>query len=573
MSSPALLFQILRWRLFRNSLRLLVAQSGWRIATIAYCCLVIWGFLFALSWYGFYELKTRPEWKIPLEQHLIELPFNVFFFSLTILLIFSTSIILYSSLFSSAESQFLLSTSMPDDQVFSYKFQGAVAFSSWAFVLVGSPVFLAYGLEVKGGAPWYYYAILPMFFLGFLLLPGSIGALACLVIVNLLPRHRKHILIGLGIAAILTLCIWGFWWGREARELGIGTRTWFESMLNELSYLGGRLVPFQWMSRGIKAAALGRPGEMAYCLGLVWSYGLFFYLVTVWLAGKLYRRGYNRLASGGTLRKRYGGHWLDRTLSAGLFFLDEQTQMLIVKDFRAFRRDPGQWAQVLIFAGMGCVYFLFIRGYYAQRNDPIERSFKNGISLLTLVATSFLMCAYTGRFIFPMLSLEGNKFWILGLLPLDRSRLMIGKFAFSAAGCVLIGELLVTFNNVMLGMSWLIIVVHALTIALVALGLSAMSVGLGAVMPNFRESDPSKIAVGFGGTVNLMAGLLLLGAVIATVAAPLQFLHGQDPDQAVSIAAVPWYIWSMMIAGVIIGSVAIWLPMRAGMRNLRALEF
>ena len=28
------------------------------------------------------------------------------------------------------------------------------------------------------------------------------------------------------------------------------------------------------------------------------------------------------------------------------------------------------------------------------------------------------MCAYTGRFIFPMLSLEGNKFWILGLLPL-----------------------------------------------------------------------------------------------------------------------------------------------------------
>ena len=38
-------------------------------------------------------------------------------------------------------------------------------------------------------------------------------------------------------------------------------------------------------------------------------------------------------------------------------------------------------------------------------------------------------------------------------------------------------------------------------------GLSGLSVGLGAIVPNFRETDPSKIAVGFGGTLNLVAGL------------------------------------------------------------------
>ena len=75
---------------------------------------------------------------------------------------------------------------------------------------------------------------------------------------------------------------------------------------------------------------------MAYNLGLIWSYGLFLYLVTLWLARKLYRRGYNRLASGGTLRKRYGGHWLDDLLCKPLFFLDTQTRMLIIKDFRTF---------------------------------------------------------------------------------------------------------------------------------------------------------------------------------------------------------------------------------------------
>ena len=163
--------------------------------------------------------------------------------------------------------------------------------------------------------------------------------------------------------------------------------------------------------------------------------------------------------------------------------------------------------------------------------------------MLTLTATSFLMCAYTGRFIFPMLSLEGSKFWILGLLPLDRGRLMTGKFVFSSLGCLFVGEFLIVFSNLMLDMPWLIIAVHMLTIAVLALGFSGLSVGLGACMPNFQESDPSKIAVGFGGTVNLIAGLMMMGALISTIAGPIQWMHGRDPDMIVPIDAVPWYVW------------------------------
>jgi ABC-2 type transport system permease protein len=570
MSSPALLFQNLRWRLFRNSLTLLLARSWWRLVTILYCCLVIWVFVFTLSWYAFHQLQTEPTWRIPLHGSLIELIFDLFFFTLTILLIFSTGIILYSSLFVGPESQFLLSSPIPDDHIFSYKFQGAVAFSSWAFVVLGSPVLLAYGIEVSHGAPWYYYIVLPLFFVGFLLIPGSIGALACLALVNLLPRHRRHFLIGVCVLAVIAFIAWMVHWTSQTRELGLGTRTWFESLLNELAILGGRLVPFHWMSRGIKYAALGRPDQMAYNLGLVWSFGLFSYVVTVWIAGKLYRRGFNRLASGGSLRKSYGGHWLDHILTRLLFFLDTQTQMLIVKDFRAFRRDPAQWAQILIFLGIGCFYFLNMRRFYER---DLGREFKIGISLLTLIATSFLMCAYTGRFIFPMLSLEGSKFWILGLLPLDRSRLLLGKFVFSSIGCLFVGCFLILFCNLMLGMSWLIIAVHMLTIGLLALGFSGLSVGIGACIPNFAETDPSKIAVGFGGTVNLMVSLLLLIVVIGTIAAPMQFVHARSPGGTAALATIPWFVWVGMLAGVLFGSVAIWLPMRAGMRNLRALEF
>ena len=44
------------------------------------------------------------------------------------------------------------------------------------------------------------------------------------------------------------------------------------------------------------------------------------------------------------------------------------------------------------------------------------------------------MCAYLGRFIYPLISLEGRKFWILGLLPLKREQILWGKFAFAVTG-------------------------------------------------------------------------------------------------------------------------------------------
>jgi ABC-2 type transport system permease protein len=568
MISHTMLFQSLRWRLFCNSLSLVLGQSWLRPATIAYCCVIIWGLLFGLSWYGFYEIKTKQGF--PLESPLIESVFALFFFTMTILLIFSSGIILYSGLFSGNESQFLLATPMPDDQIFAYKFQGAIAFSSWAFVLLGSPILLAYGLEVRDGAPWYYYVVLPIFFLGFLLIPGSIGAFVCLLVVNILPRHRKHILIGLALLVVAGLITWAVTWYRESRELGFGSRTWFESLLNQMSILSGRLVPFQWIAGGIKSAAMRKPEQMAYYLGLVWSNGLFCYLVSVFAARHLYRRGYNRIASGGSLRRRYGGHWLDRVISRVLFPLDAQTLLLIVKDFRTFRRDPAQWFQIIIFLGIGSSYFGVVRLYY---EEDVARHFKNAISLLTLTATSFLMCAYTGRFIFPMLSLEGNKFWILGLLPLDRSRLMMGKFVFASIGCVTVGEGLVLFSNLMLGTPWLIIVMHMATIGVLALAFSGMSVGLGACMPNFRESDPSKIAVGFGGTVNLVVSLMMLGLVVAMMAAPITVFYGRNPVGQIHIPSVPWPIWVLFAAGFATGLCAIWMPMRAGMKHLRGMEF
>src|SRR5947209_7923657 len=189
--SQPLIFQKLRGRLFRNALRTALGQSPIRLLTIFFCSLVVWAGVYTASHVGFVQIALRDN--LPLFGGMVGLTLDLFFFSLTILLLFSGGIILYGSLFSSAESRFLLATPAHADQVFAYKFQGAIAFSSWAFVLLGSPVLVAFG--VVAGAPWYFYVVLALYFVGFVLIPGSLGALVCLAVANCLPRRPKHFLV------------------------------------------------------------------------------------------------------------------------------------------------------------------------------------------------------------------------------------------------------------------------------------------------------------------------------------------------------------------------------------------
>ena len=73
---------------------------------------------------------------------------------------------------------------------------------------------------------------------------------------------------------------------------------------------------------------------------------------------------------------------------AALRFLDPRTRLLIIKDFRTFRRDPAQWAQVVIFSGLLTLYFANIRNLFAA---DIPAGYQNGISLLNLLATALPM--------------------------------------------------------------------------------------------------------------------------------------------------------------------------------------
>src|SRR5688500_838871 len=63
--------------------------------------------------------------------------------------------------------------------------------------------------------------------------------------------------------------------------------------------------------------------------------------------------------------------------------------------------------------------------------EMADARFKLLIAFLNLTAISLILATFTNLFIFPLVSLDGQHLWLLGLLPLARSRIILAKFQYA----------------------------------------------------------------------------------------------------------------------------------------------
>jgi ABC-2 type transport system permease protein len=576
----ARLFRGLRRKIADNTLRQALRHSRLRLSLVTLLTGILWIGLFALFAEGFQFLNVMIPDRVT-HDDTARAVFSIFFASLTLMLVFSTGIIIYGGLFRSPEVQFLFSLPVRSERVFLHKFQEAMLFSSWGFLLLGTPMLVAYGSVEQSG--WYYFAVLLPFLIGFAYIPGSIGAIAALVMVRWLPRRAiRSVAVGIAVAALLAVVMLVVWLRSGRTETGLLTPGWFQDMLDRLRFSEARLLPSWWLSSGLLEAAQGGLGadneraalvESFKFLSLTLANALLLHQVAVGLATRLYRTGYQSLHGDLSASRRPRAIALDRLIERWAIFLTPEMRLLIVKDLRLFRRDPVQWLQFLIFFGLLGLYFLNIR---RLSYDVNYTSWVNLISFLNLSVVGLILSTFTTRFIFPMISLEGRRFWILGLLPVRRETILLGKFLFASVGSLLPSMLLVVLSDTMLRVSPLILAFHVLACGMFCVGLSGIAVGLGAKMPNLRDDSPSRIAAGFGGTLNLILSTAYVAAIVATTAVPCHFYlaaEGVSYGSEGSSLRLAQYVVLGALASLVLGLLATVLPLRMGCKAFRELEF
>src|SRR5690349_5574607 len=117
-------FWWLRTRLVIGSMRRMMRMSRLRATLVLSLSVLFWWALFFLFYSGFDLLAV-------VQEQIIEPLYNAFFASLMVMLIFSSGVIMYSSLYRSPEAALLLTMPARTERIYAYLFHEAIWFGSW----------------------------------------------------------------------------------------------------------------------------------------------------------------------------------------------------------------------------------------------------------------------------------------------------------------------------------------------------------------------------------------------------------------------------------------------------------
>jgi ABC-2 type transport system permease protein len=487
------------------------------VSTIVFVAL-IWTCLYLFFRTIFDQMQSR----LVIESAVaIPLIFHFFFIALTVMLIFSNAVLVHGALFGREEAGYLYSLPIAPRHVVLMKFLEALLFSSWSLILLGLPLMLALARVLEKPGP--FYVLFIGLFVSFVPIPGAIGLLAAWAAGMWFPRTARRVMFALGFVVGAGAFVW---FVHTWRSVSTTSPEWLNSFLSRMSLVKSILLPSTWVTRGIDYAVHGQMQDAAFYLLVTAANALFVCWLAVVVVAPSALKAFGRVhsssspARNGSARTGRGRWraWRSSVAAAmgrvAFFYLPDPMRRIVLKDVRSFVRDPMQWSQLAILFGLMALYIINV-----PQVNPEFQSWRTQrlISFLNLAAVSLILATFTSRFVFPLVSLEGQQMWLIGLLPLSRRRVLWAKFAFALAvtlGCAL---LVMVLAAITLELPWPLAAVQMAVTASACVALCGLSVGIGALLPVFNQRNPSRIASGFGGTVNLLLSVAYVGIMLAAM--------------------------------------------------------
>ena len=232
----------------------------------------------------------------------------------------------------------------------------------------------------------------------------------------------------------------------------------------------------------------------------------------------------------------------------------------LVKDLLLVVRDPMQWSQAVMFFGLLGAYFANIDRLSRLSVQP---SWRIGIASLNLACTLLVLGSLGVRFLFPQMSLESRKLWLLRTAPGGMRMLVFSKLWFYGVIAIGVVETLLWLSatrlSVPMEICWWLSGVGLLS----SLALIGLTIGFGAWWIDLGAQDAARVVSSSNGALVLMLVLCYVAGVITTL-------------------VVVWTQWlKSAMVGIIVGNaiflgmslLAGLLPLYKGLARLERLEW
>jgi len=492
------------------------------------------------------------------------------FLAIFAMLIISNIVTSISTLYRSRETAFLLSTPAAYTHVFTVKFIDNIIYSTWAVMLLGFPVILAYGI-VRGFAIWQYAFELFCVLLPFIIIPACIGVFISGAMFFVSSKVSPKTLM-LSVVSIAFLGVVIYFKLGQPSSLAFNVISDWRVLNRYIGSIGVTAFPFlpsYWVSETLRLLAdHGSRSLPTYMLAII-STTLFSVNIIFALARKFYYRSW--LASAEHHDSKVAVKRIRKSRSR--FFrlpewLPSDFKAVLSKDLKLFIREPAQWAQFLVLLVLLIIYLVNLRYFPTNVEDSY---WKTLIGFANFAFSGFILATLSVRFVFPTISLEGRAFWAITSSPMRLKRLFWEKFWSAFLIFLLISEVLAFASNIMLGLRGALMFLTFFSVLLMSIALTSLSIGFGAAFPRFDERNPGKIASSMGGMLATVISLLYVGLMVVFAALPANkyTLAKMYPDLPFPTFEISLTVGLMLILNL----TAIILPLKLGISSLRKRDF
>ncbi|MCX7984173.1 MAG: hypothetical protein N3A63_04660 [Bacteroidetes bacterium] len=434
-------------------------------------------------------------------------------------------IVAYATLYKSPEVGYLMTKPLPHATVFLLKFFDNFFYSSTTLFLMGFAVLLGYGSFF--GHSWQFYVSTMLFvFLPFMLLAACFAVIILMVVMKVTARFGfRTVMAGL----FLLYFVFIFLFFRVMNPIKLVEQIQFtyphiDEYLAGLSFGFLDYLPNALVARYLYYSALQNFEYAIPYGGVLFSFTVIMVLVLYSIGKKYYYKSWLvSLAIQPSTRPLYGRkryQWFDFRRNS---VLQQQTEVLLKKEFLLFFREPSQWIHALVMIVLVGIFVIST----SQLNLSLKAPTMQLLTYMSLFAFSgFMVTSLALRFIFPTVELEGKALWTIRTAPLHMRKWVVVKLLYWIIFIIAIGELIavathIPFLRARLEPQPLLLWIGTFTTFWVAVTAVFTHFGFGAYFARYTEKNPIRAASTQGATLTFLGMMLYLIAIVLTVLIPL----------------------------------------------------
>jgi ABC-2 type transport system permease protein len=482
------------------------------------------GLVYLIFAYGVYLLTQNT-----IEYLLVTVKIGSFLlhrFILIVLFIFFVTInvgnivVSFSTLYKSKEVFYLITKPLSFTKLFLIKFLDNFFYSSTTLLLIITSVLIGYAVYFN--LNWTFYPIaLFLLILPFMFTAASLGVIILLIILKLSSKFgtRKVLLL---ISILYFSGVIAFYFISSPIDLIQRVFDYYPNINQYFGFLENSMIKFlpnYWI-----ADALYWISEDKFSRAVPFIYAnvitsLTIFSIALFLAKKWYYQTWLtslNISDDLRIKSRFNNKFFRFDKNSSLNSFDES---IIKREFWLFFREPNQWAHLTVMIVLITIFISSISGINVIILNSYNEYLKTIVYLVVTLFNVFLIASLSLRFVFPLISLEGDTLWKLRSAPINFNHLLLKRFAIYFLIIFFIGQIISLFSNNQFPLQ--LSIVAQINTAIISISLISMNFGMGGIFANYREKNAIRLASSQGASITFLFTLFYLILLIVILFIPV----------------------------------------------------